>query len=186
MKKDKTQETEIELENEDEVNEPVALVVSPETGEVTNEIYEGDRIIRKKTTDFLVETIEIGKNEKFTKIFDNTLLALSDENMTGKQWKILILFINYFKYDSGLIAFDNGNPVGAEDVIELTGMSRKTVFDAINKLCEKKIISKTKVGFDIKYYGNPFIFCKGRRINKTLHTMFSKSKWTNYHAGIIK
>lgn len=158
------------------MKEKVASVVS-NNGEIIDEICVGDKIIRKSTSDYLDSTIEIGKDKRFVKLFESTIDALGDEALTGKQWRILMIIIRYFRYDSGLISFENGNPLTVDHISDLTNIPKRTVFDSMEKLVTKKIIAKNKVGYEIKYYINPFIFCKGTRINKTLYSMFEKTKW---------
>ena len=110
------------------------LVVDPETGEQTNEIYIGDSILRAKTTQYLKETVEIGKGEKFIKLFESTISALGDESLTGNEWKVLTTIIKYFRHDSGLVSFNNGKPLSIENICELSNISESTAFRAIDKL----------------------------------------------------
>ena len=106
-------------------------------------------------------SIEIGAGMPFIKMFDNTFDTLRNAKLTGKQWKILLTLLNNFQDGSGLVCFDNENPIGANDIAELAGVSMKTVFSALNKFVSKKILKKSKLGNDIRYYVNPLVFCKG-------------------------
>ena len=163
-----------------------SLLVNPDTGAVTGEIYEGDYIIREKTAEYIQNTVEIGKKEKFIKLFDSTIAALGDESLTGNEWKILTTFLQNFRYDSGLVSFANGNPLYTEDICRLSNIPPRTVFRGMDKLILKKIIAKNKTGQETKYYMNPFIFCKGTRVNKTLYTMFENSRWRQLHTAGIR
>lgn len=150
-------------------------------GEIINEVYEGDRLVRKSTIDYLHEHVEIGKDKGFTKMFDDILFDLYAENLTGKQLSFALLMCKYIKYDSGLIAYSNGKPIDYEGFMEITKMSQSAIFECLNVLVKKRIFAKTKVGYDIKYFANPYIFCKGTRINKTLEDTFKNSKWCALH-----
>jgi hypothetical protein len=170
------------MKKEKEINK---LIIDPETGEVTNQLYYGDNILRGETLQYLDETVEVGKNEYFVKIFESTLVDLGDESLTGKQWKVLITLIKHFKYKSGLVSYKNGNPLYIENISKLSAIPERTTYEAIEKLILKKIIAKNRTGTEIQYYMNPFIFCKGTRINKTLYSMFQNSKWATLHKNTV-
>ena len=160
--------------------------VNPETAEIVNEIYTGDKIVRAETTKYLQQTVEIGKEKSFIKLFENTIVALGNEALTGNQWRVLTTIIKYFRYDSGLVSFRNGKPLTVEDISNISKLPLSSCFMAVDKLVQKKIIGKSKVGHDIKYYMNPFIFCRGTRINRTLFTMFENSRWKNLYEADVE
>ena len=169
-----------ELKNTE--NELIATIVDPQTGEIINNLYSGDRIYRGNSWKFMNETTEIGRGEKFIKIFKSALNILGNESLTGNDWKILTTMLSYLRDESGLIAHINGKPLLAKDISELSEIGESSTFRAIEKLIRKKIIAKNRIGFnEIKFYINPFIFTKNRRINKTLYTMFKSSKWQKLH-----
>ncbi len=156
---------------------PVLHIVSDATGEIIDELHEGDRIVRGNSTDYLNQTIEMEKDKRFLKIYDTTFSLLADEPLTGNQWRIIATLSTHFQYGSGLVAFSNGVPLTPNHICQLTNVSRSTVFDTLDILVKKRILAKTKVGNDVKYFINPYLFCRGNRINKTLHSMFKDSKW---------
>ncbi len=166
------------MEEEKEVRR---LLVDPSTGSVTDKVYVGDKILRGETIEYMQNTMEIGKGENFVKWFGSAMADIRKEDLTKNQWKLLTLIIEYLRYESGLVAYDNGKPLYLEDMAKMANMSIRTAFDAMEKLITKKIIGKFKTGFEIKYYVNPFIFCKGMRIEKTLYSMFKSSKWCSLH-----
>ena len=58
----------------------------------------------------------------------------------------------------------------------------------INGLIEKDILYKGRNSRNVQYFANPWLFCKGNRINKVLKTMFKnyeirtmdKTKWKDW------
>ena len=52
-----------------------------------------------------------------------------------------------------------------------------SVYNSIERLVGKKILHKGITGKEYQLFMNPFIFMKGIRVNKTLYSMFKKSKW---------
>ena len=171
------------MSNEKQSKELAYYIVSPDTGEISNEIYVGDSIIRKETSEYLARTEKIGDKMSFIKLFRGLPLEnLVHEKLTPAQWGTMMLFANLIRYESGLVALPNGTPITADDVADFLDISRRSVFDAIEKLIEKKIIAKAKTGIsEVKYYVNPFIFTTSVRVNKTLLSMFKDTKWESYH-----
>jgi len=67
---------------------------------------------------------------------------------------------------------DNGNLLTFDDIVALSCMSRSTVSVTLNTLIEKDILYRGKNSQERQYFMNPWLFCKGNRINKVLQTMF--------------
>ena len=69
--------------------------------------------------------------------------------------------------------------------MEISGISKGKISSVINGLVEKDILYKGKNSRNVQYFVNPWLFCKGNRINKVLKTMFKnyeirtmdKTKW---------
>ncbi len=165
----------------DEEREVKGLVVSPNTGEITGEIHEGDKIIRKSSFKKNMEEIKVGEGENFIKMFESILDILIEVDLSVSQTKVLLAMIKYLRYESGLVAFPNGEPLYATHFSEILHIPERTIFKAIEVLVQYDIIAKNRRKNEIKYYVNPFIFLKGRIINKTLLSMFRKSKWISKH-----
>ena len=75
-------------------------------------------------------------------------------------------------YDDCCLKFPNGTDITSKHLIEITGLSNGAVHDTINSLVKKDIIYKGKNSKNRQYFINPWLFCKGNRINKVLKTMF--------------
>jgi hypothetical protein len=152
-----------------------------EDGERERELNPGDRIMTAKSFEFLNETMELQKSEQFVKTFLKSLGVLVKEQLTGAEYSIVVTGINYLRYVSGVIAFENGKALNKYNFMEFTSLSESSVEKALAGLVEKKIFSKNKTGHDIQYFVNPFIFMRGERINKTLYVMFKNSKWARLY-----
>jgi len=59
-------------------------------------------------------------------------------------------------------------------------MSRGLLYETIKSLAKKDIIYRGKNSKNRQYFVNPWLFCKGNRINKVLKTMFK-----NYRIKIL-
>lgn len=154
-----------------------------EDGVILNTIKEGDKvkIVRKETLDFIKsedDLIEINKGEPFIKIYPNVIDSLLNEDLSSADYKIIFICMKYLRYDSGAVMYENnGNFLSQKDIIALTKLGKKTVYNSIEKLVSKKILHKGVTGKEYQLFMNPFIFMKGTKVNKTLYAMFKKSKW---------
>jgi len=165
---------------------PIKHIVDIKTGEVTGEIRQGDRIIRKESVKHFYKTIDIPKNLNYVKWNRDTMSELRKEKLSANQWQIVATLAEYFRYESGLISYSNGKPLKVEDISKLSDISRSACFKDMVILIDKKIIAKTKVGHDIKFYINPFIFAIGKKMSNSLYIMFEDTKWFDlYRARLI-
>ena len=78
----------------------------------------------------------------------------------------------YMGYDDCCIKYPNGKELKVEQIAEISGMSIRKAQDVIQSLIGKDILCKNKNSKNIQYFVNPLIFCKKRRANKVLRTMF--------------
>lgn len=156
-------------------------VVDTETGEILDEIKEGDRIRRKSQDDYCKgkgELIDMAENGNFIKIFNKTMAMLGGEELTANEYQICLQLLNYIEYESGILKYANtGKQLNSQDISDITGICYKGVVRAMQTLVSKKIYGVHKTGKENCYTVNPFIFMKGRYINKTLYNFYKKSKW---------
>lgn len=153
----------------------VAKIVNDD-GEIVGEINEGDSILRKASSDYLESTIPWGKDMKFVKICIDCIPRLS-ELLTGSALGTMLALTPYIQYNSNIIAKNNGGrPLKNSDVERIMRYSNKTVKVIMDELVDKRVLFRGRTGTSYQYYANPYIFTKGRRINKTLEVMFKGYK----------
>jgi hypothetical protein len=153
-----------------------SLMVNPDTGEITDEIYEGDRvrIIRKESLDYLVNTqsdFQEWHIENFYKANAPELRKIM-QDLSVYEKAFIFAMATYVGYDDCCIKYPNGNDIGTEDLIKLTGFGRTKLFETIESLVKKDVIYKGKNSHGRQYFINPWLFCKGNRINVVLKAMF--------------
>lgn len=152
-------------------------------GILLNTINEDDKvkIVRKETLDFIKsedDKIEINVDANFIKLYTNTLKDLINENLTSSDLKVILVCLEHLRYDSGAVTFENtGEFLSQQDIIKISKLSKMSVYNSIERLVGKKILHKGTTGKEYQLFMNPFIFMKGIRVNKTLYSMFKKSKW---------
>lgn len=78
----------------------------------------------------------------------------------------------YIGYEDCCLRFDNGNELTFEKMVEISGISKGKLSTVLQGLIKKDILYKGKNSKTVQYFVNPWLFCKGNRINKVLKRMF--------------
>lgn len=163
--------------------------VISEQGEIIDTINPGDRIVRKKTVEYLQATEE-WKIEHFYKGHIGEIRKLMKE-LSVFEKAFLFSVATYIGYEDCCLKHDNGKEITFDSMVEITGMSRGKLLEVMNALIKKDILYKGKNSEGIQYFINPWLFCKGNRINKVLTTMFENYRirvlggiqWKNYRGS---
>jgi sugar-specific transcriptional regulator TrmB len=164
-----------------------AHVVNVETGEITNQIFEGDSILRKESQDALKKLKEVKEETQkqcetliwnmsnFMKMnITEVRLWMDDLNQAEKAF--LFSIVPCVSYDDCHLQTHDGKDIGTEELVKITKLSRSLVYETIESLIKKDILYKGKNSKNRQYFVNPWIFCKGNRINRVLKTMFKNYK----------
>jgi len=167
-----------------------AYVINAKTGEQTNVLNEGDKIVRASSIKSF-KTIKQGeegeqgkvecekwKMKEFYKANVSEIQLLSKDLSQGEK-AFLFSIAPYVSFDDNSLQIGHGKKavdIGTEDLVEITGMSRSAVYDTINTLAAKDVIYRGKNSRNKQYYVNPWLYCKGNRINKVLKNMFKNYK----------
>lgn len=94
------------------------------------------------------------------------------QNLNVYEKAFLYSIVPYIGYEDCCLKYDNGNELKFEALVDISGISRSKLAEVISSLVEKDIVYKGKNSNTIQYFVNPWLFCKGNRINKVLKTMF--------------
>jgi len=147
------------------------IIVDEATGEIKGNINQGDRIIRKASVDYLNDTEKWIPEDSFIKAYPEALRKASSK-MTGTECFMSIYLMPYISYTTGMLMKGNNQPLKRKDMLRIFDMTEKTFDNNMNSLILKGIFSKNKVGREVQYFANPYLFTKGNKINKTLKSMF--------------
>lgn len=166
------------VHDKDGDNMPLA-VVNTDTAEYLYSLEHGDRIVRAKHLPvFSEEDSRMAfTNGSWGKVYEDALGKLAKKNLTAAEYKAVLFLIKMVRPASGLIAYGNYRPVNMGYVEKELEFSHKTATRTIQKLMDLRIIAKNTSGGESIYFFNPYIYQKGRYINKTLYEMFKKSEW---------
>jgi hypothetical protein len=170
-----------------QTKEPKAHVVSKATGEIVTELYDGDSILRKESKE-AHKKFEDAKNESkkasetlvwsmtnFMKM--NTVeVRLWMDELSQAEKAFLFSIVPCVSFDDCHLQTHSGEDIGTEDLLKIVNMSRGLLYETIKSLAKKDIIYRGKNSKNRQYFVNPWLFCKGNRINKVLKTMFKNYK----------
>lgn len=152
----------------------IGNVVSMETGEIIDEVREGDKILRDKSSEYLDSTKEWDMKVFYKGNSAELRLLMKDLSIYEKSF--LFSVAPYVDFTDCHLSYRNGVDIGSEDLVRITGMGRRQVYEIIGELIKKDILYKGKNSKNRQYFVNPWLFCKGNRINKVLKTMFKNYK----------
>lgn len=150
-----------------------------EDGVIESELKEGDKILRKKSQEYLADKIEVHYTEYIT--VNSAELRLLMDDIDKNEASAIMALLPYVSFTSSVIQHKNGKCIGTEDMPKILGMSRNTSYETINKLVAKDILYKGKNSKEVQYYMNPWLTKKGRKVNSTLASMFK-----NYYVRSLK
>lgn len=165
-------------------------IIDKETGEILREVERGSKItiLTESQQDYIEDNIidvvtleDAGISNEFIKLFRGVLDMLLKEKLNSADFSIILVCLMNLEYSSGAVKGNNGKFVNVSEISEITGLSRPTTTQSIDKLVNKKILHKGKTGNTVQLYVNPYIFMRGKVINKTLYAMFKDSKWADKH-----
>ena len=149
------------------------LVVS-EDGEILTTIEPGDRILRKKSVEHLKELQEWNISHFYKGNIDENRKQL--EFLSVYERSFLYTIATYIGYEDCCIKHDNGKPLNFDTLVSLSGMARKKCSEVINSLIKKDILYKGRNSSGLQYFVNPWMFSKGKNIQRVLKTMFRNYK----------
>jgi len=111
--------------------------------------------------------------DEFIKLFTSDLVDIAD-GLTGTETLVMFAIVPYISYETGMLTVGQSHkrPLRNDDIQTITKKSDTTISGIMTKLVEKKILSRNNVGRSYQYFANPYIFFKGKFINKTLIAMF--------------
>jgi hypothetical protein len=151
-------------------------IITKETGEIIAELKPGDKVkvIRGdsiKTGEWKIKHFYKGHTEEIKKVINE--LSINEK-------AFLFSIAPYVGYEDCCLKYANNKDIPLEGLVEISGMCRSVVFQVVSSLIKKDILYKGKNSKCRQYFVNPWIFCKGQRINKVLKKMFE-----NYHIQIL-
>lgn len=153
-----------------ETNNTKSYIIDPDTGEITDELKSGDRIVRGASLEHLRTTTEV-KTKSFVRINTEELQGVLPE-LSNSERSAFTSLLPYISYKTCCLQSNAGDDINLKDIIEISGMSEITCAKAIDGLIKKDILYKGRNSKSNQYFVNPWIANKGQTVNKVLKQMF--------------
>ena len=163
------------------------IVLDTETGVIVGELDKGDRVLKYNS----IESYRRMQESKYIKdkqdkcqdrVIDYfykgniaEIRAIMKELDTYEK-AFLYSIAPFISYEDCCLKYDNGKELNFNTLSEISGISKGKLSETIKKLIDKDILYKGKNSKNTQYFVNPWLFCKGNRINKVLKTMFKNYK----------
>lgn len=168
------------------------LLFNPDTGEIGG-IFNADtqEIRNKKQTEYYQKNkaqiekdkmYDFGQSGRFNMFSTFSISQLANENLTGSDYRILLLMMSGVGYKTGYISMGNNHPMTPEWIAKKLDVDKRTVDRCLKKLIDKGIIAINVTEKKKSYFMNPYIQYKGRWISKDLYNMFKDTKWAKQAA----
>lgn len=160
----------------DEGSNVKRVVVDPVTGEVVDYLGAGDSIkkvknvMRKRNEDRIVAYDSI-PFEHFKKLNPDECRAILKE-LTMAEKAVLFAASLFTSYEDQMLRFTNGKPLNQEHLAEVSGISVRTVSEAIRGLLKKQLLAKHCCMGKRGYQLNPWIAVTGSRIERVMCEKF--------------
>lgn len=134
-------------------------------------LAEGDRVLRKKTLEYLNDTVDV--KYRFVKI--NPLVY----GKISKKYSIINSLVKYLGYMDGRLQYRNGRPIKMKDIPKLCDVSETTAKRQIKGLFESDVIHKIRDKKERQTYivMNPYVAYIGKKIYLSLYEEFKLSEY---------
>ena len=182
-----------------ENNEPLTYLVNVSTGEIENELYQGDRFtIRKYAQDEYMSNhiVDFNRGRSFVKVYDE-VVPLLEKYLTPAEFKFVICLMPHVSYEDCIIRQTqdrNSKILNLKELAELHGYRHDYVRKMISSLKRKGIVGKHETGNILKNYKgntnvaytvNPYIYFRGSDINYTTYSFYNNSGWKELLSGEV-
>lgn len=110
-------------------------------------------------------------------LFNSAMEHFNNLDLGVMDYRVLMLLFSRTWATTGLLRHNNGFPVTKEWICKTLDKSEKRVRLALNNLEYYRIIAKERIEKETKYYMNPYVFSKSKKIDEHLHKLFKDSVW---------
>lgn len=148
------------------------MIVNMDTGGCDGMIHPGDKI--KITRAESIEYLSQYSEWKIGHFYKGNLPELKRwmKDLSPGEKAILFTVSPYVWFTDCCLKKGDGDMLTFDDIVELSGLSRGAVSTILNSLIDKDILYRGKNSKERQYFMNPWLVCKGDRINQVLKTMF--------------
>lgn len=179
------------MNNEIKEKELIAQVISTETGEIIEDLYEGDKIIHSKNEEKDEQNNKLIYNFNEGVPFVKLYLGVNKmrKYLTPGEFTIAISLADFVCYEDCIVregGHHNGKILTISELAEEMEMNYEALRKILSSLKKKGVIAISETGCRDNpkiltkcIIVNPYIFTKGININKTLTGIFNNSNWND-------
>lgn len=152
-------------------------IVDGNDGNVVDTLGPHDRILRGETTQRYHEWVEQQHTDKDKWVMTDFMKVSAQEqqlwnrDLSINEKAFLFSMQPYLSFDNDLCDTE-GNQLGSEAVVYLSGVPRNRVFEVLKSLTRKFILYQGKNGRGRQYIINPWIMCKGVYVKRDYKALF--------------
>jgi hypothetical protein len=154
-------------------------------GSYVTELSPDDRIIRKASIDYYnkIRELDFEKYEiwDIQHFYKGNIDEIKAQNESFDLYEKAFLFsvIPYIGYDDCCLKWANNKCINISGLEKITLLGKK-LGSVISGLRRKDIIYEGRNSAEVQYFMNPWLFCRGNKINVVLKTMFK-----NYRVRVM-
>ena len=153
-----------------EIHEP------PDKSRIVIETYEEE------------DTVLFKKEDGFVKVFDDIIPKLLEE-LTPSELKVVIALMPYVSYTDCVIRTSkhgNSDIMSMKQIAEAVHMEYANATRVMSSLAKKGVVGLHSTGSILKNYKgkknkvytvNPYIYCRGIRVNRAVYDFYQNSGW---------
>lgn len=170
---------------------PISVLVNPETGEIQDTYYAGDKISITRSEQLQYANSHIMKfnnGKTFVKIYDEVVPML-EKYLTAPEFKFAISLTPHVSYEDCIIreTQDRSSRIlNMKDIAEIHNYKYGYVRKIMASLKNKGVIGKHETGSilteyvgadNVVYTVNPYIYFRGTNILLPTHSFYENSGW---------
>lgn len=153
------------------------VIVDKNTGEIIGEMATGDKILKKKSYQFLRNNLKVNYNN-FLLLNQESLIKMN-EFLTGNEFRYFFMLLAYVQY-AGRPLGSARKPMAMKELAKDLEISNSTLYRNLTSLEEKGLVKK----IDNEIYINPYIAVKGTRVDKEILEMFKDTIWRDDYPAL--
>lgn len=149
-------------------------IVDMDTGEILDNLPKSYKILTEGQLEFSKKKaaqLDTSDGRQFYKVYPLHLYNMLD-NVKASTALLAIALISFVSYDTNRLEFNNGTIIKNHHIVKITRHTKRFVSEAMRELVDNQILAKVTVGTSYEYYGNPFLFLIGDKVNKSTCDMF--------------
>jgi hypothetical protein len=156
------------------------LVYETKTGQVIDEIFDNDRIVRGTSIEAIKELESAPRGETFTKLYHKVIPLIAQCKLTSTELVVFLYLGSNLRYISNVAKYHNGKLITRDNLQHDLKLPEVTIKRSVLRLIKEGLIIEARTIEGKVFIVNPFVLSVGDKISKTVYDLFRKSKWARW------